>query len=293
MQQGYLCVCVTDAEIIAELRRENAELRKIVEELRKEIEEWRRGHRERSKRRSSRAEGATRGGTGRGPGRPAGAKGSNRPVPSEIEREQEHPLPAECPACGGAVVHTGTQSTVVQDLPRIKVENVRHIGGIGRCESCKARVTSNLPGASNVGDAATQVQLGPGLVALALSLRFDEHVSLYGISRLFERWFGVQVTPSGLSHLFVRQQVRTAPAMTEIQTKLRQSPVVGIDETGLRQNGVAAWVWLLRSQGASLFRVELSRGAWVADHLLGENFSGTVCSDFYGVYTRRDDWLHA
>jgi hypothetical protein len=185
------------------------------------------------------------------------------------------------------------QSTVVQDLPPLQVENVRHLGGIGYCMRCKTRVTSNLPGASSVGDAATQVQLGPGLSALALSLRFDEHVSLYGISRLLKRWFGLQVTPSGLSQLFARLRSRTAPAMTEIVTELRQSSVVGIDETSLRQNGVGAWVWILRNPRASLFRVELSRGAWVADQLLGETFGGTLCSDFYGVYTRRDDWLHA
>lgn len=170
---------------------------------------------------------------------------------------------------------------------------MRHTGGIGHCVRCKKRVAANLPGASKVGDAATQVQLGSGLAALALSLRFDEHISLHGISRLFARWFDVQVTPSGLSQLFARMRTRTAPAMAEITTALRQSAVVGIDETGLRQNGVGGWAWLLRSDKASLFCVELSRGAWVADLLLGEDFTGTVCSDFYGVYTRRDDWLHA
>ena len=27
--------------------------------------------------------------------------------------------------------------------------------------------------------------------------------------------------------------------------------------------------------------------------MLGEDFAGVVCSDFYGVYTGHDDWLHA
>ena len=93
---------VTDAEQIAELKRENAELRRLVEELRKELEEWKRGHRERRRRRSSQSESGNRA-TGNGPGRPSGAKGSNRPVPEKIHATVEHPVPAACD-CGGPKV---------------------------------------------------------------------------------------------------------------------------------------------------------------------------------------------
>jgi transposase len=283
---------VTDVERIADLERQLAEALRTIEELRKELEEWKRGHRERSKRRSSRPEG-TRKTTGRGPGRRAGAKGSNRPVPDRIDREVVHPVPACCPDCGGEVeAGPETQSTIVQDIPPVRPENVRHVGGVGQCKRCHKRVVAKLPGMSALGDAATQVQLGPGIVALGLSLHVDEHVTVHGVSRLFGTWFGVRVTPSGLCQLFARQAARTAPALDEVQTHVRTSAVVGMDETSIRQNGQLGWAWIARTETASLFRIELSRGAWVAEDLLGTGFQGVVCSDFYGAYTRMGDWKH-
>ena len=49
----------------------------------------------------------------------------------------------------------------------------------------------------------------------------------------------------------------------------------------------------MRTPQASLFRVELSRANWVAESMLGENFVGILCTDFYGVYTAHEDWQHA
>jgi transposase len=282
---------VTDAETIEELRRENAELRRRLEEALRIIEEWKRGHRERAKRRTSRTESA-RARTGRGPGRSKGHEGSNRPVPDRIDREVVHPLPAAC-SCGGEVDATGeTQSTIVQDLPKVEVENVRHVACVGKCRECGARVSAHLPGASALGDAATQVQVGPGVLALGLSLRFEHHVPLRGISSIFSTWFGVAISPGGLAHLFARHAQRTAAAYAAIETSIRTSDVVGADETGLRENGVSGYTWILRTDRASLFRVERSRGAWVIDDMLGDGFQGVVCSDFYGAYTRRGDLPH-
>ena len=100
------------------------------------------------------------------------------------------------------------------------------------------------------------------------------------------------MSASGLSQLFNRTRQHTAPALDEIKLRVRASDVVSLDETTLRQNGAGAWVWIARTDEASLFRVELSRGAWVADELIGEGYAGIICSDFYGAYTRRGDWKH-
>jgi transposase len=297
---------MTDAERIKELERENTELRRRLadalgqrdelarklEECTRELEEWRRGHRERRRRRSSRPEGK-RGGAGRGPGRPAGAKGSNRPVPERIDETVDYPLPPTC-TCGGPVEDTGKeQSTIVQELPRIEVRNVKHVAHVGRCTRCGARCVQRLPGTTVEGEPGAQVQLGPGIQALSIDLHFERHVPLLGVVRLLDRWFGVQVSAPGLSQLFDRLRVRTAPARAEILVKLRQSTVVGFDETSHRQDGEGAWLWLGRTSELSYFHVDRSRSGEVFDQLLGEEFIGVVVSDFYGAYTRRTDLVHA
>jgi transposase len=275
---------------IAALRRENAALREENARLRKELEEWKRGHRERSKRRSSRAEGCRKGERKR-PGRKAGHPGAFRKVPKP-DRTEVHPLPPHC-ECGGHVEPTGeVESTMVQDIPTPRIENVQHVAPVGRCTKCKKRVVAKLPGAVEAGQSVAEVQLGPNAQALLLDLRYEGRMSLGCMVSVLGTWFGLQITKGGITQLVDRVRDRTEESYHEVVEHIRASAVVGLDETGLRQNGANGWVWLARTGRASLFRVELSRGSWVAEAMLGEGFIGVVCSDFYGVYTAREDWRH-
>ena len=276
----------------AELMRENAALRAELEKLRKEIEEWKRGFRERRKRRSSKAERKAKP-PGKRPGRKAGHKGSNRPVPEQIDRTVEHPAPIVCD-CGGHTEATGeVESTIVQDIPPVKVENVKHVAPVRCCQRCGRRVAAKLPGAVESGTSVAQVQVGPNALAMAVGLRFQQRVPLSGICRFLDTWFELKLSPGGLSQMLGRWRRRSTATYEEIVQHVRSAPVVGADETGLRQNGLGGYAWLVRTDKASLFRIELSRGGWVIIAMLGENFAGVVCSDFYGVYTGHDDWLHA
>jgi hypothetical protein len=283
---------VTDTERIAELEKENAALRDELMRLRKEIEEWRRGHRERSKRRSSRTEGA-RAKSGKSPGRKAGHEGAFRPVPKKVDRTVRHPMPKHC-ACGGCVEATSEEdSTVVEDIPPVNVERTRHVTRVGRCKKCGRRVATKLPGAPTGGSRVAEVVVGPNAQALMASLRFEGKMTMPAICATMQTWFGLSISPGGLVQMFHRMGERGAPSYDEIVAHIRQAEVVGLDETGMRQDGLGGWAWLARTDQASLFRIELSRGSWVAEQMLGTGFVGVVCTDFYGVYTRRDDWTHA
>jgi transposase len=290
---------------IAELEEENGALRKRDEErsremealreelakVRKEIEEWKRGFRERGKRRTSRTEGR-RARSGKPLGRKAGHTGAQRPVPDRIDDEVEHAMPSRC-SCGGAVEPTGeTQSTVVIDIPPVVPQHTRHVAHVGRCERCNKRVVAKLPGAPAAGKSVAAVSLGPNVQAMSLGLRFEQDVPLGKIGAFLGQWFGISITSSGLSQMFDRLRRRSVPSYDELVAVARASDVVGLDETGHRQDGVPGWMWLMRTDRVSVFRVELSRGAWVAEAMLGAKFEGVVCSDFYGVYTGHDDWVH-
>ena len=276
---------MTPEERLAELEKENAALRSALEKALKELEEWKRGFRERGKRRSSRPE-RKRSGSGRTPGRKAGHKGAHREVPKRIDRTVDYPAPKRC-ECGGAVKATGgKRRTLVEDIPPVRVEVVEHVAHVGRCKDCGLEVSEPLPGDTRRGESIARTQVGPNAAALTVSLRFEHHVSLGGIAAFLSVWFGLRITPGGVSHLLVRQAERAQPAVDEIGSHIRDAAVVGLDETGLRQNGVSGWVWVARTETASLFRVELSRGSWVAEQMLGPDFAGVLVTDFYSVYTQ-------
>jgi transposase len=275
-----------------ELRRENAGLREQLQKVLKEVEEWKRGHRERSKRRCSRPEGVPRPKRKR-PGRKPGHPGAFRPVPKP-DRVVNHPLPERCD-CGGHLDPNGeTVSTIVQDIPPVTLpENVKHVGPVGVCNRCGKLYYPPLPGAVRAGQSVAKVQIGPNAQALIISLRFEYRMPMQGIGAVMGEWFGLTITPGGVSQLLDRTRNWSTASYAEIQNRIRQSPVVGMDETGLRQDGATGWAWLARTPEASLFRLEPSRASWVAEAMLGEHFIGVLCTDFYGVYTARQDWTHA
>lgn len=128
---------------------------------------------------------------------------------------------------------------------------------------------------------------------MSIALHFEHHVPLLGVVKLLDGWFGVAVSAPGLSQMFDRLRVRTEPARKEILARLRQSPVVGFDETSHRENGHDGWMWLGRTPEISYFHVDRSRGGHVFAQILGKGFVGIVCSDFYSVYTSRTDLNHA
>ena len=275
-----------------EWRGENVALREELTRLRKEIEEWRRGHRERKKRRSSKTE-RKRPRKKKRPGRKKGHAGASRPTPKDVSRTVEHPLPATHCECGGCVEPTDEQdSVVVTDIPPVKPEHIRHVAPVGRCVKCGGRIVAKLPGSTGNGSRVVESVIGPNAQALMVSLRFEGKMTLPSICKTMDTWFGIAITPGGLAQLFHRTAERAKPSYDAILAHVRQAPVVGADETGLRQDGVNGWAWLVRTDQASLFRIELSRGAWVIDAMLGGGFVGVVCTDFYGAYTRHADWTH-
>lgn len=274
------------------LRSENAGLRADLEKVKRDIESWRRGFKERTKRRTSQRESGPRPPpkkAGRKPGHPA----ARRPAPTEVDREQRHPTPATC-ACGGSVEATDEEvSTLEVDIPPVTPVVTKHTTRIGCCRACRARVVARLPGASPNGTTVATVTFGPNVQSLALSLRFDLSAPLGKLGAFLGRWFGVSASPGGLARMFDRLGQQAAPAVEEITAALRGAPVVGIDETGLRQNGAKGWCWVARTDKLSLFRVELSRGRWVAESILGKDFAGVVVSDFLSVYTDQGTWKNA
>jgi transposase len=284
---------VSPEERIEQLERENAALRQELEKLRRENEEWKRGFRERGKRRTSRGEGRKHGPrkkNGRKPGHPA----AHRPVPAHVDHEKVHVTPATCPCCDGPVELTEeTASTLEIDVPPVEPEVTRHKTVVGRCVRCAARVVAPLPGASANGTTVAPVTFGPNLQSLAVSMRFELKASLGGIGKFMGQWFGVEVSSGGLARMYSRLQVRSAPAIDEIVAGLRKAPVVGMDETGFRQDGLPGWCWIARTDKLSLYRVELSRGRWVAVSILGEAYAGTLVTDFYAVYAGQGTWRNA
>jgi transposase len=71
----------------------------------------------------------------------------------------------------------------------------------------------------------------------------------------------------------------------QIQTELRASPSLHVDETSWREAGQNGYIWVLtNAAGVSYFHYDHSRAGAVARTLTGAHYAGTLCTDFYCGY---------
>ncbi len=62
---------------------------------------------------------------------------------------------------------------------------------------------------------------------------------------------------------------------------IRTEPIVGSDETGIKDNGDLHWAWCLRAADFTIFHIDKCRGAKVLFDILGESFAGVMLVDYF------------
>jgi hypothetical protein len=137
--------------------------------------------------------------------------GRIEPSPSESTKTVQHAVPSRCECgCEDIEVTDEVVSTVVEDIPPVRAQNTKHVAQVGRCTRCKRRVVAPLPGAVKSGQSLAKAQVGPLAQAMAIELRFERKMTLEGICQVFGNWFGLSITPGGLSQMFeVDPKIRT------------------------------------------------------------------------------------
>lgn len=70
-----------------------------------------------------------------------------------------------------------------------------------------------------------------------------------------------------------------------LKTKLPQGNILGIDETGHKDNKKLRWSWCFQTPHYSLFHID-SRKCDVLIEILGKNFKGIIGCDYYGAYRK-------
>jgi transposase len=110
--------------------------------------------------------------------------------------------------------------------------------------------------------------------------------------------FGLPMSLGTIPQLEQATAHAVADPVAEARTYVRTQPSAHLDETGWREGHTRAWLWVAVTAWGSVFVVRLSRGAKVAQELLGERFCGILVTDRWSAYTwypthwRQGCWAH-
>jgi transposase len=225
------------------------------------------------------------------PNRPAkprrGRPGTARTLAPNPDRIIEATLDA-CPHCQHALGTLDQRDVHAYDhidLPPIKPIVTRINRHRGVCPCCRKRVTAPAPEGFEPGS-----PFGPGLCALIIHLHVTQAISFERLARLLAEVFGLVISEGAIANILARAETPLTTAAGAIAEAVRQSPVVGSDETSARVAGRTWWQWVLLSSTAICHIIADSRAAsvvtafmdgakpavWVADRYGGQLGHGEV-----------------
>ena len=72
----------------------------------------------------------------------------------------------------------------------------------------------------------------------------------------------------------------------ELETFLKSESHLHIDETSFKKNGKLQWAWCFVAGFFTFFKIDPSRGSKVLKDTLGDDFLGSISSDFFSAYLK-------
>jgi len=233
--------------------------------------------------------------SGRKRGGQPGHQGQSRTrVPIE-EGETVVPVkPHQCSYCQYPLQGDGPQPYrhQVTELPPIKLVVTEYQLHRLRCPACGTSTRADVPVGVPTGSFGPRVQ---AVVALCTgAYRLSKRTTQEVLADLF----GLPMSLGMIPHLEHAPVQALATPGAEAQAYGRAQPSAHLDETGWREGHTRAWLWVAVTTWVTVCAVRLSRGAKVAQDLLGARFCGILVTDRWSAYTwyptrgRQVCWAH-
>jgi transposase len=224
-------------------------------------------------------------GSGRKRGGQPGHEGNNRALlPLERVDEVVEHWPERCRSCARAFAEPELVDAAkpwrhqVAELPPIAVRVSEHRLHAVCCPDCATATRAELPRVVPLS------AFGPQLQAAVVTLAVRNRVSRRDTSELARELFGVELATGSVDTIMHRAGEALAAPHTRLEQELKKARVVNIDETGWKTAGASRTLWGALTAQSAVFRIAAGRHGFEARTLLGERFSGIVCSDRWRGY---------
>jgi transposase len=211
------------------------------------------------------------------PGRKPGHPGSHRQRPTQADEIIEVSL-EDCPHCHGTLEDMHTCEQYVEEVIPAQTKVICYRTYRGYCPHCQRTVESRHP------DQIPHRMIGSRALLTAAQLKHELGVPYRKTASVMKRLCGLSITPGALVQQMSDLAGWLKPEYEAIQSAIRQSSSVNVDETGWRLDGKSCWLWAFTNDSFTIYAVNPSRGHQVVLQQLGEDYAGTVISDFYTAY---------
>jgi len=251
-----------------------------VKELEAQLNQPRKTSRNSSKPPSQEIKGKSEASGEKKKGPPFGHPGTSRSTPEEAEVVIFEKV-EQCPHCGEEIDSDSASysSHWIYELPPLSIWRVEIRRQRTTCPHCQRTVTApNPPGIRD-----RQV-FGPQLELFVSLLHHRYHIPQERIQEFLREVLGEEVSDGAVENILARMSQQLEGAYDRLGDEIAGQAVVGADETSWRVGGDNWWLWIFQNAEVSYYTIAEHRSSAVVKGVLGEEFGGTLVSDFYSAY---------
>jgi transposase len=229
--------------------------------------------------------------SGRRPGGQAGHHGETLRLSERPGRVVEH-RPRECRGChaplASAQVVRHRRQQVWEVVPA-KLRVTEHRLAVLRCRACGRTTQGDFAGSVRSG-----VQYGPGVKARVLYFQQYQLLPYQRTSEAMRDLFGCRLSPGTVANIVRECAAGLVETELKIKKKLRRSPVIHADETGLRVNKRLGYVHVASTPSLTHYAAASHRGRTAIDEInVLPAYRGTCVHDGLLSYTHYTRCRHA
>ena len=175
---------------------------------------------------------------------------------------------ATCEKCHVNLLDQVPENTIrrqVTELPEIKPVVMETHQHEVRCPCCGELRRGQLPAGLEAGR-----QFGPRLEATVTSLHQEHHLGFERVRQVCSEMFGLTLSKGGAVSILERAGKAAESEAEAIGERVRQSKVIGSDETSARVHGRNYWEWVFLGANCEYHLIVPSRGQEVIERFMRE-----------------------
>ena len=220
--------------------------------------------------------------SGKSVGGQEGHKGHTLKMVDFPDQVVVHPV-TECKLCGRSLIDTTATNydrRQVFDLPPIKVEVTEHRVESKTCPNCSCFNKATFPN-----DVQYPVQYGTRLKSVAVYLNQYQLIPFDRLSEMFVDLFNHQLSQGTLISMNCDLYRILEPVEESIKQQIIASPVVFLDETGMRINGKREWCHVASTASLTYYSANSHRGSQANEDMgILPVYNGTAMHDGWFSY---------
>lgn len=187
----------------------------------------------------------------------------------------------ECTCCKSTLPEKGDVKTrQLFDIPKIQIEVTEHRIITKICKNCGKKNKTNFP------DGLVQeAQYGNNIKSLGVYLQNYHMIPYKRCSEMIFDLVGHKISEGSLANFQSKIYEQLSGFEQEIKKLLLQSPVLNVDETGVRLNGKLNWMHVASSSLLSHFGFHSKRGKQAIDSFnILPLYNGIITHDRFSSY---------